>query len=512
MLNWNNRTGEAAGARGGAPSRPNSPLWACVALFALAAAAGTAAEPTDGEAEAEEATDLRALLTEREDENRLKEPLRFELAGRPLFLSGQLEADVDQLEHLELGAEVAGSERLATAQEIETELFFAAGPVLSLFAQLRAVAECEQFSRSADRCDAAHFERGEMWAYFREPFGAGFDIDVGRLNFEDDRLWWWDVDLDALRLSREYSNFELAVAAARELGPARLDRSRIEADEQSVQRWIAEASWDWHANHSLEAFALVHHDRSPREMPGTLIRTEREDEFDTRLHWAGLRASGAWESASGLFGYWLDAGHVSGRERELELESAEEAPGLSVVESVSTRTVDGWAFDIGATWVVSGALQPRITLGYARGSGDRQPDDEHDRAFRQTGLNGNEVGFGGVERFDSYGLLLDPELSNLAVGTVGFGIALLASSSLDLVYHHYRLVHPAEELPESRVALQLDDEHRSLGEALDLILALEEGERFEWYLTASAFRPSRALQFESRGWLTGAQLVGRVAF
>ena len=41
---------------------------------------------------------------------------------------------------------------------------------------------------------------------------------------------------------------------------------------------------------------------------------------------------------------------------------------------------------------------------------------------------------------------LDPELSNLSIVTVGAGVELLRSSSLDLVYHYYRLVEPADSI------------------------------------------------------------------
>ena len=146
----------------------------------------------------------------------------------------------------------------------------------------------------------------------------------------------------------------------------------------------------------------------------------------------------------------------------------------------------------GLAWILPMAFEPRLFAGYAFGSGDRTLEEGTDHSFRQTGIEANEAGFGGVERFAHYGVLLDPELSNLQVLTVGAGLSLLRSSSLDLVYHYYRLDEPALFLRDARLEATLTGEHRDLGHGVDLVLALEEWERLEFELIGSAFRPGRA--------------------
>ncbi len=331
------------------------------------------------------------------------------------------------------------------------------------------------------------------------------------MDFEDDRLWWWDNDLDALRLSWEGERAELAIAVARELAPRRLDQSYIEPEDEDVLRGIVEASWDWADNHALELFALLHDDRSRREREGDLVRRERADDTDARLRWAGVRAAGAWDAGSGgLFGYWIDGGLVRGDERIAEFE--DESDGRVVVDEARERRVRGWAMDAGATWVSALPAEPRITLGYALGSGDPDPDDGTDHAFRQTGLHANEVAFGGVERFDHYGALLDPELSNLSVATLGVGLSLFAASSLDLVYHRYRLSEPTDALRDARVELVLDERHRSLGDGVDLVFALEEHPRVQLALLASGFRPGAAVEMDRGDWVWAGFIAVRVAF
>jgi hypothetical protein len=179
---------------------------------------------------------------------------------------------------------------------------------------------------------------------------------------------------------------------------------------------------------------------------------------------------------------------------------------------VSDRSVGGWGFDAGATWILPLAREPRITVAYALGSGDRQPDSGADRSFRQSGLHANEIGFGGVQRFRRYGELLDPELSNLAVFTIGGGFSLLASSSLDLVYHYHRQAEPATFLRNARLDPELTGRDRDLGHEVDLLLAIEEGERVEVELIGALFRAGRAFGADDGEWSYGGFGALRFAF
>jgi alginate production protein len=150
----------------------------------------------------------------------------------------------------------------------------------------------------------------------------------------------------------------------------------------------------------------------------------------------------------------------------------------------------------------------RFTVGYAIGSGDGDPDDGTDHSFRQTGVHGNEARLGGVEGFQYYGELLDPELSNLHIATVGWGIGLLESSSLDLVYHYYRQVELASVLRELGTASEPTGKSRSIGQEVDLILALEEWKHFGMELRAGAFRKGAAFGSER----SGMEYLGFVKF
>ena len=46
-------------------------------------------------------------------------------------------------------------------------------------------------------------------------------------------------------------------------------------------------------------------------------------------------------------------------------------------------------------WILPLPAEPRVFAGYAYGSGDSSPGEGSDASFHQTGLQGNESGFGG---------------------------------------------------------------------------------------------------------------------
>ena len=474
-------------------------------IYGILAAAMLAGIPGVLAEEVEEAQSLRERLTEREDETRVEDPWVLDVLGRPLSVLGQYEATLTYIDRLGPAAPNRRYEMLFLAQEIELEAFYVVSDGFSLFAQGSLIHGEDLHSDVPDDVSATYTERGEMWAYAESLAGLPVSLEVGRLDFEDDRLWWWDEGLDAVRLIYETDTFEVAVAAARELASVRSDQSYVEPEHDDVLRLIAEISWDWDENHDAQLFLLNQDDRSGSQRLRSAMDPEREDDSDAGLTWLGARVAGAFAlNDRGLLGYWADAGYVRGDERLYETEDED------VVEA--DRRVRAWALDAGATYMLPTAGEPRLTLGYARASGDQDGEDRTDKAYHQTGLHGNEPGFGGVQRFLAYGQVLDPELSNLSVLTAGIGLSLFESSSLDLVYHYYRLVEPADSLRDARIEAELTGTDRDLGHGIDLMLAVEEWERFETEFAASAFRAGDAFGDGDGDWVLAGHVAFRVAF
>jgi alginate production protein len=463
----------------------------------------------------EEDEGLQQRLTEREDKRRPLEPFSVPFYGRPLILGGEYEFGLEGIRPIVLDPEVDGRpvrepNQLRMGHELQLEAFYSFGEPLSLFVQFQGIWEQDLFRDSFDYVSDTYLERGEMWLYSEDILGSDVSIDLGRLNFEDDRRWWWDDELDAARAIWEGESAELAVAIAYELGSDRSDQSYVDPDQERVLRWIAEFSWDFADEHSFQLFLLHQDDHSPTQQVGDFVSPDHEDDSDARLTWFGARQTGIFDlEKRGLLGYWLDTGLVEGRETFLEFGDPEN--GRAEVEERSSHDVRGWGFDVGMSWLPPLAFEPRLFVGYAYGSGDATAGGD-DRSYRQTGLQANEAGFGGVELFPSYGLLLQPELSNLHVVTVGAGISLLRSSSLDLVYHHYRQDDASDELLDSFIEAELTGRSKRLGWGVDLVLAVEEWERFEFDVAAAVLRTGSAFEHKAHDWVVGGFVAVRYAF
>ena len=429
--------------------------------------------------------ELRKQLTERIDQRRPLQPTTFEVRGRLLTVSGSYEINLDNLRPANSRAELGRRDRLLLDHGVEAEAFYPLNSQWSLFAQLHLTQEKDLHAGRFERIADHYLERGEMWLYANNMGGSNFSLDIGRLDFEDDRRWWWDKKLDALRVSHETDHVEIVLAIAQEIASDRSDRSDIAPGQQRVRRLIGEATWDWQRNHALQFFLLHQNDGSLRDAVGNRVDNKRRDESDATLTWIGARASGAFDLAErGTIGYWLDAAWLRGKERRSEFNLID--ADRSVVANHAQRKVRGWGFDSGVSWLIPTRYETRLYAGYAYGSGDPNPGDETDRAFRQTGLATNEAGFGGAQRFPHHGIGLNPELSNLKIVTLGAGLNILKSSSVDLVFHRYQLANSADALRNARVDGALAG--KNVGSGVDLVLAIEEWERLEFELSVSAFR------------------------
>ncbi len=456
----------------------------CAQVFLLVTTLSYAEEEGENESDDE----LRNRLTDRVDKRRPVQPFSIDILARPITMTGSYEINLDYLRPANGKAELGRRDRLLLDHGIEAEAFYRLNSQLSLFAQLHLAQEKDLLSGRFAKISDRYLERDEMWLYDQNIGGSNFSLDIGRLAFEDDRRWWWDQNLDALRVSHELDNVEITLAFAQELASERSDRNTVAPEQQGVRRLIGEASWDWRRDHVLEFFLLHQNDGSRRETIDDVVKDKRRDESDATLTWIGARASGAFDLAQrGVIGYWLDAAVVRGKERRLDFESID--AHRSVVESVLQQRVRGWGYDTGVSWILPARWETRLYAGYAYGSGDSHPDNGVDHAFRQTGLSTNEAGFGGVQRFSHYGITLAPELSNLKIITLGAGLNFLKSSSLDFVYHHYRLAHASESLRNASVDGTLVG--KDIGSGIDVVLAIEEWERLEFELSVSAFRAGR---------------------
>ncbi len=456
-----------------------------------------AAAPTKAEAESTEdriviySGAARAKkLRQRPDEKLPDSEFTATLFGRPLTVGGEASLKRERRTDFALATEADDLER--DSAELELELFYNTSNHGAVF--LEGIVRRQQDEEpEADESDSfTEWRRGEMWVFTGGWFDDRVGYQIGRQNFIDSREWWWDANLDALRIHYDTRETHAEFGLARELAKESSEDERIDPEDDKLLRFFAvrtQKQEDENVERSL--FLLYQLDQSETETAGTIVDRDLRDESDFDALWFGWRTQGRWKSKSaGRIYYWFDAGVLWGEEKLVDYDSI--SATQSEVDSVVQRHVRAAAFDLGVNWQTNLPGDFTLTAGYAAGSGDRNPDDSVDSNYRQTGLQDNNDKFRGVTSFKFYGELFDPELSNLSISTLGAGFRFLEGSSVDLVYHTYSQLQAVDEVRDAGLDVDPTGDSKDLGSELDLIVGIEEWERLEMELVWSRFTAGKA--------------------
>lgn len=427
------------------------------------------------------------------DDRRPDEQYTTRLFGRRLTIGGEYEFEPVYRHDFAFGTR--GDDLLRVDQGIDLEFLYEWSQNLDVFLEGKYRRSDELHDERGPENSDASLQRGETWIYLRGLGGGDWGLQLGRQNIHERREWWWDEDLDALRLYYDAGDVSAEFAVAEELGRLSTDRN-IPPERDDIFRVFGRMTWNWARKQRVELFYLHHDDRSDTPVPGAVLPASAEDERDADLDWYGARVLGRWKYRPlGRFHYWVDTGFVRGHETDIDFDDL--GGGLSVVNTVDRRRVRGWGADLGVTWETQLSGAPSFTLGFARGSGDRNNGTGTDTAYRQTGLQDNNAKFRGVDRFRYYGELLRPELSNLDIYTLSVGFPLLKSSSIEIPFHVYRQVEPATRLRDTRLRIRPNGQSRDIGSELDIVLGLEEWKHLELELVAGIFRAGDAFGAQS---------------
>jgi alginate production protein len=466
-----------------------------LALLLAACCAGPAlAQGTPPTAEAQEAAP-QGPASVRPDERRAEKPFTVELFGRPVELGLSYETSFERRRNFDLNA-TSQRDRDVLDHELKLDARLRASESLSLFVQAVGLADRRKFKSDGSVTTTHSWERGQAWLLAERIGGQPLSLQVGRVALIERRSWWWDDDLDALRLLYTPGNWRVETGLAREVARVSSAARGIDPAAKGLTRWFGNASLRWAPRHTVEAFWLLANDRSGAPAPGALFTEGREDEADGRLRWLGLRASGEQRFESKhRWTYRADAALLRGRESRTAFSSTPE--GLLSAGSTSSRRVRGHAFDLGTQWVLPGDARPTFSLGLAKGSGGERSATQ-DRNFRQTGLQENKGRIAGVKRLRYYGALLDPELSNLRIASAGFGLRFLENSSAELLWHRYRQNQASTTLVGSRLSEDPAGLNRDIGREIDLFFAVREWRHVELTLLLSRFRPGTAFAADRR--------------
>ena len=424
-----------------------------------------------------------------QDDARPDQQYTTTLFGRPLTIGGEIGSTSRYRRNFNLD-DTLEDDDLNLDVGLKLEFLYSPTDEIFVFVDGTVQAEADLYREDGEREQNSQLRRGRAWVYLDRLFDTSFDLQVGRQDFEDKREWWWDENLDAVRFHFQQQEFQAEIGVAEELGRISTDK-KLSPEADDVTRLIGRATWIWATKQRLELFLLNQNDHSGGFTKGSLLPESDEDEVDADLNWYGVRAMGRVKAKSlGRLYYWADYGIVRGEESVVDFDDTA-TPGIRVADDTVSNKVDGWGVDVGVTLQTQRG-KPTFTLGYARGSGDGDPTDGTDHAFRQTGLHDNNARFRGVNSFHYYGELLRPELSNLQIATVSLGFPLLSNSSVEVLYHHYQQVDAAADLRGDRLKASPLGVDRSIGSEIDIVVGIEEWKQLEVELVFGLFRAGNA--------------------
>lgn len=297
---------------------------------------------------------------------------------------------------------------------------------------------------------------GESWLYFDDPFEIDFDIQAGRMDFDDRREWLYDQNLDGVRIYWTVGGWVAELSATTTL-------SKGKPRDENTNNFIAYVT-------DLD-----------RRFAAYIIYRDTDFLINEEYMHVGVRAFGDWPPEHES---WLEVSHVSG--------------------SRGSTDVGGWGLDIGTTR----ALGERwyITAGWAFGQGDKNTQDGKDSTFRQTGLQDNNGKFGGVTSFRYYGELIDPELANMHVGTLGIGYLFTKRGSIDLVGHYYMQDKAVRRILDSDIDQKPNGIDRELGWEVDAVIGWRPVQAWDFEFVLGWFKPGKAFSRQDDAWVTKLQL------
>ncbi|TKB66136.1 MAG: hypothetical protein E8D52_17370 [Nitrospira sp.] len=303
----------------------------------------------------------------------------------------------------------------------------------------------------------------------------GARMQLGRQRFIDSRRWLFNENMDAIRFGYQYEQFSLELSVSQlNLVQRNLLRREAEEDEEGFVNYYAYADYKFGKKNHVGIFALYQdQQRLGTAQPITV----------------GLQSSGR---LSEDLKYWLQTAAVRG--------------------SDGGQRIRGEAIDLGLTQRFDGVWEPSITIGYAYGTGDSNPNDNVDAQFRQTGFQGNSDKFNGVARFKYYGEVLDPRLTNLMVFTGGIGIKPFSKTSFDLVYHYYLQDHASTRVRGSDLDTNPTGLSKHIGSEIDFVAGYQGIPHLQTKFVLGYFIPGNAFPETARDGAFLASILLRYNF
>lgn len=293
-------------------------------------------------------------------------------------------------------------------------------------------------------------------------------VRAGRFGIDDPMETIIDEDLDGVQLSFSSGSIEIEVSHTRE-----------DWFEASTVGRLDEIS-------NTMGSVQLSPNKDSLWMPYILIRSAEafNDIRPSETTWMGVQ--GLIEPTNSAFRYWVHGSVQDGEETRPD----------------ETIELGGYMVDLGINATIGGPLDPTLTVAIARATGGAR-----DNRFRQSGLQSNDFALNGKNSFRYLGEVVDPELTNIQIITLGVGVDLSKDWSADFAAHHYQQMEAQNAFRGSDIEYNPLGVNDELGFGADLIVAYQPNKRLDIKGTAGAFAPGDAFDDDQdMAWLARLEL------
>jgi alginate production protein len=429
------------------------------------------------------------------DDSRPEQLKENTLLGRPLYLGGEVRGIVSAKQDYELTKGV--DDDITEFKPDQTlEFFWLPSDSTAVFASARGSIESTLYREGGNSKDPElDLALRSLWLLQTNLFNTPFAVQVGRQRLQDEREWWWDEHLDAARLHYFGSDLSAFVGLGMLNKPINTSTlNELKPNDQDLLRYFGNLDWKWSKGHHVGLFAVHQKDQSSSYTVGQIINKDQADDADARINWLGVRADGCINNIC----YWGDVAGMRGTETRYNLNNLNAQN--RIVASIGSQKLRGTAYDIGVTVKLPLSFKPRLTVSRAMGTGDKPRTPGHDGAFRQTGIQQNEGKYEGNSRFQYYGEVLRPNLSNLAINTLALGIPVTKYGWIETIWHDYRQDYANNRISGANINNNPNGNNTQIGQEIDVIMSYRPDSPWEYELTAGAFRAGRAFEADKGRW------------
>ena len=290
----------------------------------------------------------------------------------------------------------------------------------------------------------------ELYVKSKNFFDNNANILIGRKYLKDERGWYYKTSLDTIGISNKNDLllYELYLGKRLTKNNGSFDPNEVTTNLKDVKFLFAHLSYEFFKDNRVEGF-FIHEDN---------------ENAAKKLHWIGLRSQGkVFQKNFNTLSYWGDLATMRG--------------------DLNNSSVKGLGFDIGAKYYFTNYFAA-IAGSIAYGSGGKN-------LFVQPSFTNNRSNYLSKDlSFRQYGEFLQPELSNIKIGSLYFlrYLNTLKDKTLIVALHNYTQdKSSATQYSITNKTVNPNGNKGNIGNEIDLILHYDLFSGSYWRFSGSYF-------------------------